>query len=281
MKAVMLVPVLATALAACSNPSSHIATPPGELPNAGAPPPTASTASIASTDVATTLTAYHWHLERAEDGRGNPLQALFVDGQPPLQLDFGADRLSLSHLCNRRGGGYALDGGTLQVGRMASTMMACPEPGRMEQERAAGQALEGRFIVSVDSGDARPRLTLKRQDGTTLALAGTPTAATRYGGPGEQVFLEVAAQRRPCPHPLIPDKQCLQVRELHYDAGGLRQGEPGEWQNFYDDIEGYRHQAGVRNVLRVRRYARQNVPADASTYAYVLDMMVESETVKP
>ncbi|WP_434031925.1 DUF4377 domain-containing protein [[Pseudomonas] boreopolis] len=278
MKTLMLVPALAALLAACSNPSSDTATPPGELPGTGTPP---ATAPAASTDLAATLAAHHWHLEKAEDGQGSPLKALFVDGQPPLQLDFGDGRVSVSHLCNRRGGSYTLEGGTLQVGRMASTMMACPEPGRMEQEKAAGQALEGSFAIAVDGGGAEPRLTLKRQDGTLLVLAGTPTAETRYGGPGEQVFLEVAAQTRPCSHPLIPDKQCLQVRELRYDANGLRQGEPGEWQNFYDDIEGYQHQDGVRNVLRVRRYTRQDVPADASKYAYVLDMVVESETVKP
>ena len=34
---------------------------------------------------------------------------------------------------------------------------------------------------------------------------------------------------------------------------------------------------GVRNVLRVQRYTRKDVPADASKYAYVLDMVVESD----
>ncbi|MBN9325065.1 MAG: DUF4377 domain-containing protein, partial [Delftia acidovorans] len=44
-------------------------------------------------------------------------------------------------------------------------------------------------------------------------------------------------------------------------------------------IEGYKHEPGIRNVLRIQRYKRQNVPADASAYAYVLDMVVESERV--
>jgi Domain of unknown function (DUF4377) len=35
----------------------------------------------------------------------------------------------------------------------------------------------------------------------------------------------------------------------------------------------------VRNVLRIDRYQRKQVPADASRYAYVLDMVVESETM--
>jgi len=36
----------------------------------------------------------------------------------------------------------------------------------------------------------------------------------------------------------------------------------------------------VRNVVRVDRYQRKQVPADASRYLYVLDLVVESEVVK-
>ena len=114
----------------------------------------------------------------------------------------------------------------------------------------------------------------------TLVFKGAPTAATRFGGPAERVFLEVGPETKPCSHPLIPDKQCLQVREVRFDENGLRVGEPGEWQNFFDEIEGYTHQPGVRNVLRIDRYTRKDVPADASRYAYVLDMVVESEQVQ-
>jgi hypothetical protein len=67
------------------------------------------------------------------------------------------------------------------------------------------------------------------------------------------------------------------VRELKYDDKGLKVGTPGAFQNFYDAIEGYSHEAGVRNVLRIDRYTRKDVPADASKYAYVLDLVVESD----
>ena len=52
-------------------------------------------------------------------------------------------------------------------------------------------------------------------------------------------------------------------------------------RNFYGDIEGYAHEAGIRNVLRVKRYTIKNPPADGSSLAYVLDMVVESGIVKP
>ncbi|WP_423454462.1 DUF4377 domain-containing protein [Ottowia sp. VDI28] len=77
----------------------------------------------------------------------------------------------------------------------------------------------------------------------------------------------------------MKDAQCLRVREIRYGDNGVKQGE-GEWQLFYSEIEGYKHEPGIRNVLRVNRFKRQNVPADASAYAYVLDMVVESERAK-
>ena len=74
------------------------------------------------------------------------------------------------------------------------------------------------------------------------------------------------------------DFQCLRVREIRYGDNGVKTS-TGEWENFYSEIEGYKHEPGIRNVLRIQRYKRQNVPADASAYAYVLDMVVESERV--
>ena len=42
----------------------------------------------------------------------------------------------------------------------------------------------------------------------------------------------------------------------------------------------YQHERGIRNVLRVQRYPLAQsgqLPADAPSHAYVLDMVVESE----
>ena len=91
----------------------------------------------------------------------------------------------------------------------------------------------------------------------------------------------MAPRRIPCNHPMIPNHRCLQVRELRYDANGVKQSPPGEWQPLYADIEGYRHEPGIRNVLRVKKFRRADVPADASSVVYVLDIVVESEVVNP
>ena len=67
---------------------------------------------------------------------------------------------------------------------------------------------------------------------------------------------------------------------MFYDQQGLKTGTPGEWENFYQDIEGYTHENGIRNVVRVKRYKIANPPADASNLTYVLDMVVVSEVIK-
>ena len=270
-KLLVLLP-LSLALASCSRSPD---TPAGELPPAQVPHP----AGAAAPDPQL-LGRYHWQLDQATDASGQRVQALFVDPQRPLQLDFGDGRLTTSNTCNRLSGGYALDGTRLQIDRLVSTQMAC-EPALMALDEAVAQRLQAPLEVAVETAGDAPTLTLTGTDGDTLAFHGVPTAATRYGSEGQTVFLEVAAQTQPCPHPLIADAQCLQVREVHYDDRGLKSGEPGPWQNFHGQIEGYRHEPGVRNVLRVKRYAVKDPPADGASQAYVLDMVVESENTSP
>lgn len=204
--------------------------------------------------------------------------AVLLPGDTGYQLQFTADRVSITGGCNRMAGGYTMAGGKLQVGALAATRMACPEP-RMQQDATLARLLTQPLTVSLLESDPE-QLRLQTSAGEVLMFTGAPSAESRYGGPGETVFLEVAAQTQPCHHPLMPAMQCLQVRELTYDDRGIRTS-AGEFQPFYDSIEGYEHQPGVRNVLRVKRYTVPNPPADASNRAWVLDLVVESETVKP
>lgn len=270
----LLTGVLLLSVAACQKPAEPV-----DTPSAAATAQPAAPAPRAAAEAAEArLPRFHWRLAEANDARGQKLAALFTDGEP-IQLDFAQGHLSIDHLCNRMSGGYSLQGDQLEFGRLASTRMACTDPARNAQERAASELFNGKFALAIEADTATPVLVLKRADGTTLRFSGEETADSRYGA-GQTVFLEVAAQTQACPHPLVKDKQCLQVREVRFDEDGLRQGEPGPWQNFHDDIQGYVHQAGVRNVLRVKRYTRANPPADASANVYVLDLVVESEQAR-
>jgi hypothetical protein len=125
---------------------------------------------------------------------------------------------------------------------------------------------------------AQPTLVLLTAAGDALVLTGTLTPEARFGAPAT-VFLEVAAQTVACEVSVRGDGLCLQVREIRFDEQGLRVGTPSEWQAFTADIEGYRHEPGIRNVLRVKRFeplAGTDVPAGP---IYVLDLVVESEVV--
>lgn len=266
---------LPIALAACAKPTPEAAPPASTEPPAATTPAAATPAAPTG---AAALGAYHWRLQEAKDAQGKRIDALFARADHPLTLDFAEGRLGVSNTCNRMGGGYALEGDKLTVSPMVATQMACADSKLMALEGEAGKRLEGSSTVVVQGGD-EARLTLTAAGGDVLTFAGEPTAETRYGGPGERAFLEVAAETKPCSHPLIPNKQCLQVREIRYDDKGVKSSE-GEWQNFYEDIEGYTHEAGIRNVVRVKRFKRNPVPADASDTAYVLDMVVESENMK-
>ncbi|SFS08796.1 META domain-containing protein [Dyella sp. OK004] len=270
--------LLPLALAACSQTSP---------PDSGnAPAPAAATTVQAKPAPATAavdtapLGQYHWQLSEATGSDGKRIDALFVRADKPLQLDFVRDRLSVSNACNRLGGNYSVDGERLKIGPMAQTMMACPDKALADLDGAISQRLQGNPKLSLRTEGDAPQLRLSTDGGDTLVFTSQPTAETRYGGEGETVFLEVAPQTKPCSHPLIPNMQCLQVRERKYSENGVVVGTPGEWQPLYQSIEGYTHEAGIRNVLRVKRFNIKNPPADAPNTAYVLDMVVESEVVK-
>jgi heat shock protein HslJ len=264
--------IVVFALSACSAPSAH------DSASAAAPGSKSTTAAMTNPAL---LDRYHWVLADATDRKGARIDALFARPERPLQLDFGDGHISVENACNRIGGAYSLQAGRLQVGRLGSTLMACTDPKLAALDGAISSRLERSPAFVLSSGGDAPHLELTTDEGDRLVFHGQPTPETRYGGAGERVFLEVAAQTVPCSHPLIPNKQCLRVREVHYDGNGLKTGTPGEWQMLYQDIEGYTHEPGVRNVLRLKRFKIAHPPADAPAQAYVLDMVVESEIVKP
>ncbi len=272
MKRILLLSLPLALMVACSNPSN---TPKTDTA------PTDSAVAAASTPAAgidaSQLSANHWLLDNAVDASGKRVDGLFVRADKPVTLDFKEGRVSASNTCNRIGGGYTLEGDALTVGNLMSTNMACAEAGVMELDSLVSERLEGKLTVrSLDAST----LVLATAKGDVLTFRAEPTAETRYGGEGERVFLEVDAQTKPCSHGVMKDATCLQVREVKYGENGLEQGERGAFENFYGNIEGYTHEPGIRNVLRLKRYQVKNPPADGSSLAYVLDMVVVSEKVK-
>ena len=267
--------LLTFALAAFATaPAASItrATPPSSVPP-GATPNTA-------TPDAALLGGYHWQLTQATDHYGRRIDALFVRPDKPLQLDFADGRISVRNSCNGMGGSYRIENGQLVVGPMMHTMMACTNFSLNRLDSLIGVRLSVRPAITTTDSGGTPLLHLRTTAGDTLVFTGVPTPETRYGGPGVTEFLEVSPQTVPCGHLRKPGPQCLDVREVHYDANGLKTGTPGNWRVLRQGVEGYTHRPGVRNVLRVQRYTVKHPPADTSPDAYVLDTVVESELVR-
>ena len=222
-----------------------------------------------------TLQDHRWTLQTAADAGDQPINALLPPGQR-FVLHFDGARLNVQGGCNTMNGSWRLSPrDQLQVSRLAATMKAC-EPALMQADQALAELLAQPLSLVVVPG-AEPVLRLTAANRSRLSFSGERTPRSLYGEP-TRIFLEVAPQTVACVSGVMRT-QCLQVRERRFDAQGLRIDPPGEWHVFHGGIEGYTHQPGVRNVLRIDRYTREQVPADASRYLYVLDLVVESETV--
>lgn len=229
----------------------------------------------------TALDGRHWRLQDATDAQGRRIDALLARPTQPLQFDFADGRIEIANTCNRMRGDARIDGDTLRIDPLISTKMACADPAVMALDTEVAKRLEGDIALRLLESDP-PQLLLDVANGDTLHFVGIAPPEIRFGNPGTTVFMEVAAHTKPCQHPMMPSPgRCLEVRELRYDADGLRSGAPGAWQLFHDTIEDYTHQEGVRNVLRIKRFAIANPPMDAPATGYVLDMVIESETVAP
>jgi heat shock protein HslJ len=244
-----------------------------------------ATASLSQTEpnrrgadpaVVRSLQSNVWTLQSGSDAAGTPIDGLMVPGQS-FQMRFQDARVSIQGGCNTINGSWRLSPqGQLMLGRLAATMKACDAP-LMKADAALSAVLAQPLEVTLPPHD-RPRLRLLSPSGQALVFSGQPTPESLYGK-AKRIFMEVAPQTVDCVSGVMRG-QCLQVRERRFDAQGLRIEPPGEWRIFHGRIEGYTHQSGVRDVLRINRYERPKpLPADASRYVYVLDLVVESEFV--
>lgn len=215
------------------------------------------------------LEDHRWTLVNAVDEGNQRLEALFPDPERAFVFGFAGNRLHAQGGCNGLRGAFGIDeNGMLAVTGAMSTMMACPPP-LMAADAALG-ALLAEPLATVLVPGPQPTLALLAGTGEALLLSGELTPTARFGAP-TRLFLEVAPQTVACEGSARSDGRCLQVRELAFDEQGLPVGEPAEWQPFAAEIQGYAHEAGIRNVLRVDRFG------DGALY--VLDLVVQSEVV--
>lgn len=223
---------------------------------------------------AASLTTHYWDLQSIRDAQGKVRSPVQTAGKPAPRLTFIDGRVVAERICNTMTGAYTADGNRIQVGRVMSTMIGCMDDDVVALEQLVGGQLPQMKRYQLQQTGERAQLTLVFADGSQWQLAGTATPETLYGGAGERIFLEIAPQRQACTHGVMKNHQCLRVREIRYRDNGVK-SHTGEWQNFYDEIQGFTHRAGEHNLLRLKRFERKNAPADASRYVYILDMVVE------
>ena len=235
--------------------------------------------AAAGEDLAQELERYRWSLESATDGSGRGLEALSPRQGHPVVFEFSGTGLAIQGPCNRMMGSYRIDSAKqLTVTGTASTNMACATE-LMVADAALSGLLAKPLQIALDR-DPPARLRLVSASRETLTFTGQATPEARYG-PGSMVFLEVSARHVACADPPPPQTNCLQVRERQFDERGLAVGTPGEWRTLQETIEGYTHREGERQVLRVKSFNRTPTRPGASSTLYVLDLIIETEIVKP
>lgn len=245
-----------------------------EAPAAGSSPVSQDTMD---NELLQTLQNHRWVLAEASDGENLRIDVLFPPAVQPYTFTFTASMLNVQGGCNSFGGSYQInDQSQLEAQQMRSSMMAC-EPLLMQADDALAALLAQPLQLNI-SEDSPPRLQLRTVSNETLVLEGEATPESLYG-PGDIIFLEVDAKQLPCRNPRNAQTSCLQVRTINFDEQGLRAGPSGPWQPFYDAIDGYNHIPGERNVLRVKRFDRGAIAGDSAPAIYILDLIVETETV--
>lgn len=227
------------------------------------------------------LGTHHWRLQDATDAQGRRIDALLVRPEQPIQVDLADGRIRIANSCNGMSGSYQLLGDEVRIGELVGTKMGCADPAIANLDNEVRKHLKNGSRIALMPGTP-PRLQWRTPDGDVLRFSAEATSESRFGGQGETVFLEIAAQTVRCRPGLSPNTiDCLQVREVSYNDQGLRAGEPGPWQPFSGSIEGYTHELGIRTVLRAKRFPIASAHMDQPQVAYILEMQLESESVAP
>ncbi|PNK59752.1 META domain-containing protein [Psychrobacter sp. FDAARGOS_221] len=224
------------------------------------------------------LAAYHWQLVKATDNQKRPIESLNkIKQQVTLSFDKKQNGYGIwfSVGCNSMGAGYTLQSNTMQVGQIISTMMLCQDLDAAEKQLAS--LMDGRSQLSLKAAE-NPILTQTTENGSTIVWQGAKTPEARYGQQAGTVFWQIDHQLQQCPNP-DAGSTCLKAREVFYDDKGIKTGF-GPWQLIVDPIEGYQHDTGLDQVVRIKRFVVDPADVKGKQSVYVFDRIVESSVVE-
>ena len=128
-------------------------------------------ATTPATPSSVSLQSHEWQLHKALNAQGTVDPQWQLPGRPQgpaptVGLRFvDAQTVSVENLCNRMHGRYTLNGTNIQVERLASTLMACPNANLMALERKVGQWLPQARTWKIVGNPNAPVLELQFDNG--------------------------------------------------------------------------------------------------------------------
>jgi heat shock protein HslJ len=246
--------LISALLAACGGgdaPPAESTQAAGAVPTEG--PPTGPMEVLVS-DIQNTT--WQW-VELVEN---NPAaQSVVPDPQNYTLALFDDGTYSVTADCKSGMGNYTVNGSQITLEPFPVTMQICSEDSLepqflslLGQVGSFGMA-DGRLVLVLlnEAGEMR------FQDGGVAEKPSTPVEKTLYVGP----------EKVPCEGE--GPMECYQVKETP----------DGEWQLFYNEIEGFEWELGYIYELRVNVYQVENPPAGGSSLRYELIEVVSKTPV--
>lgn len=243
-----------------------------------------STPVSAEEQMLDTLSNYRWRLRAATDNKEQPISSL-MPIKEQVTLNFNQQdnhTLNYSVSCNIMSAAFKLQENKLTIEDSMSTKMSCGELD--DAENVLNKLMQGDSqlkLTAMENSDKSPSLTQVTSNAETLVWNGKMTAQAKYNGKGKTIFWEVAAESKPCQDNNL--QMCLQVRPITYDEQGIKTS-AGEYTQFAGTIDGYQHDSGHTEVLRLQRFRtdKDTVIVDNvdSEFAYVLDTVIESTVIE-
>ena len=230
---------------------------------------------IGSTPTTNSLQSYDWQLNNINSTDPITWNGSYLQTQNgKITLNFNQNHITYNVGCNQLSNQYSLSKNTMQpIGTGISTLMGCGELQAREQWLAKQMQSPSELQIMETQVDAV--LWQTTADGSWLQWVGKLKPEVKYGK-GETVFLEVKPKWQYCDN--VTDRKCLEVRDIHYDAQGLKTA-VGQWYLLDAPIIGYRHDESAQRVLRLTRY--RTPPTDTKGYGslYQLDSVIETKTL--
>lgn len=190
-----------------------------------------------------------------------------------VALTFSDRHLGFDGACGRYSAPYRVQGEWLETGEMMRGGLPCAEDKELLR-RLAGMT-GGRMLLRQD----------EESNGSTLmhfvTASGSRLTAQASGraesGDATTVYVEISEQPSLCRQPRLPGLiPCPQMRELAYSANGVLQPIT-PWYPLLHAIKGFQPTAGIRSVLRLRRYPVAEPDLHGPVAVQELDMVLESE----